>query len=322
MRNLDTRPSAFTTSSLAEVTRLHDAQERMRGALDSFARYVPTDLVRELLDRGEAAKIGGRTEELTVLFTDIEGFTTVSEGLSPAELTAHMAAYFDVMLTLLRESGATIDKLIGDAIVAFWGAPNPVPEHPRRAVEGVLACRRGPRRTERRVGSGGQAPAPDPIRSRHRDGRRRQRRNTVASPLHGARRHDESRGRLEGANKLYGSYVLAEEGVVTQAGDAFLWRKLDRVAVKGRTGAVDVFELLGRRSDVSEEVRAYSARFEAALADYQSRDFQGALDGLVELAKERRDDPAVQRLSRLCRTYLATPPGEDWDGVARLTRKS
>ena len=126
-------------SSIREVSLLAGAQERMRSALDSFIRYVPSDVVRELLDRGDAARLGGSRETLSILFTDVEGFTSIAERTTPEALTAHMAEYFEALLPIIDEHG-TVDKLIGDAIVAFWGAPTPDPDHARHAVEATLAC--------------------------------------------------------------------------------------------------------------------------------------------------------------------------------------
>ena len=128
-------------SHLTEVSQLADANAQMMTALESFSRYVPLDLVRDLLRRGEVAEIGGRTERLTILFTDIQDFTSVAEGMTPQALTHHMAEYFSEMLEVLRREKATVDKFIGDAIVAFWGAPEPAPDHAARAVRAVPSCR-------------------------------------------------------------------------------------------------------------------------------------------------------------------------------------
>lgn len=315
---LDMEETQITPSNLDEVARLKSAQERMRSALDSFARYVPTEIVRDLLHRGEAAQIGGRTEELTILFTDIQGFTSISEGLSVAELTAHMAEYFDVMLGTLREHDATIDKLIGDAIVAFWGAPNPVPEHPARAVEAVLACEKNLAALNERWRAEGKPALP----TRYGLATGQVVVGNVGTP---SRLHYTVLGdvvnlasRLESASKYYGTHVLVEETTVRQAGDDILWRQVDRVAVKGRKGAVNVYELLGREGEVSEGVRASAATYEKALAACHARRFDEALSVLHTLDEE---DPAVLRLIHITRQLKSEPPPDDWDGASQLTSK-
>ncbi|MEM1297535.1 MAG: adenylate/guanylate cyclase domain-containing protein, partial [Verrucomicrobiota bacterium] len=113
LRTLNTEASDDQCTDIHEIAQLHDAQERMRLALDSFAKYVPSDVVRELLDKGQAAVIGGRHTSMSILFTDIEGFTSISEKMPPDQLTAHMANYFDAMIHIITEHNGTVDKLIG-----------------------------------------------------------------------------------------------------------------------------------------------------------------------------------------------------------------
>jgi class 3 adenylate cyclase len=121
IQRLDLTPPPPLETRLREISQLAQAHERMRLALDAFSRYVPTAVVRELLRRGEAARIDGREEVLTVFFSDIRGFTTISESLEPSALTQQMAEYFEAMLEVLQSEGATIDKFIGDAVMVFFG---------------------------------------------------------------------------------------------------------------------------------------------------------------------------------------------------------
>jgi adenylate cyclase len=129
IESLDLHPPVPVPSRLREVAQLGQAQEKMRGALQSFARYVPTDVVRELIERGEAARIGGRIETLSVLFSDIRGFTSLAESMNPEALMHELADYFNAIQEVLDLHRATLDKFIGDAVLAFWGAPTPNPDH-------------------------------------------------------------------------------------------------------------------------------------------------------------------------------------------------
>ena len=235
-----------------------------------------------------------------------------------ADLTAQMAEYFDVMLRTLRASGATIDKLIGDAIVAFWGAPNPVPEHPVRAVEAVLACERNLAELNRRWVAAGKPPLP--TRYGLTTGKVLVGNVGTASRLHYTVLGDvvNLASRLEGANKQYGTRVLAEETTVRRAGADVAWRRVDRVAVKGRKGAVNVYELLGRASEVEPEVLASARTYEEALTACHERRFDDALERLHALDDA---DPAVLRLLHLCRRLRSDPPPADWDGVSHLSTK-
>ena len=121
--DLDFQTDAKIEAKLFEFKQLSEAQAQSLAALQSFSRYVPIEIVKELMAKGEVARIGGHTETLTILFTDIAGFTNISEAMSPEALTNHLAGYFQAMIDALHHHGATVDKIVGDAIVAFWGAP-------------------------------------------------------------------------------------------------------------------------------------------------------------------------------------------------------
>ncbi len=312
IRRLDTAPHPHPPSRIREVQGLYDAQERMRQALDSFARYVPTDVVRDLLDRGEAARIGGRTVEATVLFTDVRGFTGIAEQMTPADLVSHMSEYFGAMIDTLRDEGATIDKLVGDAIVAFWGAPRPEPAHAARATSAVLACRARLDRLNADFEAAGRPPLPTrfglatgPVVV-----------GNVGSP---SRLHYTALGdtmnlasRLEGANGHFGTTVLAPTATVEAAGPDFLWRRIDHVAVKGRHGAVHVHELLGRVGAVDAATLDAARTFERALDLLQA----GRPAEALEVARTLPGDEAARTLALRCEEALAAPPS----GAAAPTR--
>ena len=128
-------------SHIREVHRLFQAQSNMRNALASFGRYVPVGVIRELLKRGEAARIGARPAELTILFSDIRGFTGISEQMAPDALAGLLSEYFGALQEVIEKRQGTTDKFIGDAVLAFWGAPAADDAHARHAVEAVLECR-------------------------------------------------------------------------------------------------------------------------------------------------------------------------------------
>lgn len=245
LQRLETDQEVSVHSRLKEVDQLADAQENMRRALDSFARYVPTEVVRELLDRGEAAEIGGRKAEVTVLFTDIVGFTAISESMSVADLTQHMSAYFDEIIDVLQEHGATVDKIIGDAVMAFWGAPHALENHARPAVEAVIEIRRrlgkanqqwiaqGLPALQTRFGLASGEVAVGNIGAHHRLSY-----TVLGDPVNLA-------NRLEALNSQLGSWVLADEKVRFAAGEGFAWRDAGTAEIKGKTGRTRIFELLG-----------------------------------------------------------------------------
>lgn len=278
VRELQLTETTEVQSPLREVSELARANAQMVTALESFSRYVPMDLVRQLLRRGEVARIGGRDAALTILFTDIAGFTSVSERMAPQQLTDHMAEYFDVMLEELHRECATVDKFVGDAVVAFWGAPEPDPEQGRHAVRAVLRCRerllemneewerRGlpalPTRFGLNAGEAVVGNVGSPERLNY---------TVLGDTVNMA-------SRLEALNGRYGTNVLATERVVEAAGTEFAWRLIDRVAVKGKTEAVAIYEPLGEASSVPAQTMRRAREYESALSAYAQGRFVEAAD--------------------------------------------
>ncbi|MHC5012161.1 MAG: adenylate/guanylate cyclase domain-containing protein, partial [Planctomycetota bacterium] len=321
IRNLDLRAGVSSPTNLREMAKLGEAQERMRVALDAFARYVPTEVVRELLDRGEAAHIGGRSRSLTILFSDIEGFTSISESMSPEALTGHMASYFDALVQILRKGHGTIDKFVGDAIVAFWGAPRPDEDHARNAVESVYRCTEALDRLNREWEAEGLPPLPTRFGLSTGD--------VVVGNVGTPSRLSYTvlgdavnlASRLEGTNRVYGTRVLASTATRKAAGDDFHWRKVDVVRVKGREEPEALYELLGPRGEVDPGRLAWAAQYEEALEQYHAREF-AAVGRILERAEALRPgDLSVRRLAELARRYEAESPPEDWDPVTRRVTK-
>jgi len=302
-------------AQLVEFQALARAQSRSLRALQSFGKYVPLDVVHELVKTDQVARIGGRLERVTVLFTDIAGFTAIAESMTPERLAAHLADYFDCVVHELQRHDATVDKLIGDAVMAFWGAPRPLEDHAARAVDATAAAlaalaaanarwrESGMPELPTRFGlaSGevivGNMGAPDRLAY-----------TVIGDTVNLA-------SRLEGLNKQYGTGVIAEQAVVEAARIGHRWRRLDRVAVVGRSEPTWVYELL---DDAVDGVLV--ERYEAAWDLYREREFDAAAAQLESLLAEH-DDPPSRRLLGLCRALEADPPGPEWDAVTRPSSK-
>lgn len=323
MKNLDLDAASLPVPAtrLRELDALADSQRELASALQSFARYVPVDVVRELISRGEVAEIGGSTQALTILFTDIKGFTTISEQMRPQDLAEHMGRYFSLMLAELRLHGATVDKFVGDAIVAFWGAPTSDAKHAEHALESTLACmRRLDSQNEAWVAAG--LPAM-PTRFGLATG------EVIVGNIGAQSRLSYTvlgdrvnlAARLEALNKLYGTDALVAGSVVEAAGGPFAWRRVDRVAVKGKSEAVDIYEPLGMHDDVPPGTRAFARAYEAALDAFQAGEFAQALAAVQALLAEHPGDLSLQRLAAGCEAFQQNPPPEGWDGVNRLDVK-
>ena len=320
IRELDFSPGEPIEANVREVRDLAEAQSQSLAAVESFSRYVPVEVVRELVAEGDVARIGGQSREMTLLFSDIADFTRISEGLDPQALADHMADYFDALIHTIQANGGTVDKLVGDAIVAFWGAPHADTAHATHAVAAALASReqlvelnaawqetgRPALATRFGLASGtvivGNFGAP----------------NRLAYTVLGDKVNLASR--LEGLNKVYGSDVLAAEATVIACGDSYAWRRLDRVVVKGHQHPTWIFELLGATQQVTDAMLARARGYEVAWDRYANREFAAALEKLDALLAEG-SDTAAQRLRARCAALAAHPPGEGWEALYRPDSK-
>lgn len=321
IRDLDFQADKKIEATLREFKELEEAQAQSLAALQSFAHYVPMEVVRELVRKGEVARIGGQIKTLTVLFTDIAGFTKISESMSPEALTNHMAEYFQEIIDTLHKHLATVDKIVGDAIVAFWGAPAPVPQPADKAIQAVIECRdhlmslnaqwldRGLPPLATRFGL-----ATGPVVVGNIGARTRLAYTVLGDTVNLA-------SRLEGLNKMYGSAILVDESTRQACGEAYEWRHLDRIVVVGKTEPTEIYEVLGQAGTVSEEVLAGARRYEAAWAQYRSRNFQEALQILHDFEEEFGPDVAMHLLRVRCKGYSKSPPEPDWDGTSKMTLK-
>lgn len=305
-------------SLIREIAVVGDATERMKASLRSFGRYVPTDLVRDLLAQGQEARLDGVERPLTLFFSDVAGFTASSEGMSPTALVEALGAYLDVLTTAVEQQRGTIDKFIGDGVLAFFNAPRQDEEHVRhacRAALGVQAAlaeaapawqaagfpdfttRIGLHTAEVVVGNIGT-----PERFAY---------TVIGDGVNLA-------ARLESLNKAYGTSILGSEEVRAAAGDDFLWRPIDRTAVVGRSAGGTVYELVGYVDQVADDVRARARVYTEAFEHYLGRRFTEAAAAFDTLASM---DPPSAILGARAAAYAATPPSEEWSGVHIQTKK-
>ncbi|HVY49846.1 MAG TPA: adenylate/guanylate cyclase domain-containing protein, partial [Minicystis sp.] len=298
-------------SALREIADVIDGLERAKTVVRAMGKYVPIDLVRRLYASNQDPALGGQLADVTLLFTDIEGFTTLSEKLPPDELAQRLGDYLQAMTDAIEATGGTIDKYVGDAVMAFWNAPNPVADHPKAACDAVLACMRA----TRELYASSKWKGLPPLVTRYGLHRATVMVGHFGAP---ARLTYTALGdgvnlaaRLEPLCKQYGVVALASEAVVEAAKDAIVFRRVDRVAVKGKTRGIDVFELLGARGEPIANADV-AARYEAAFEAYLARDFDGAIARLREGAGA--DAPSAVLLAR-CEALRADPPPPGWDGV-------
>lgn len=308
-------------SLIREVAVVSDATERMKASLRSFGRYVPTDLVRDLLHQGREARLGGTEKPLTLFFSDVEGFTGLSEGMAPKALVEALGEYLEVVTTAVKAQGGTIDKFIGDGVLAFFNAPHDDPHHEASACRAAVELQTQlSTRTPQ-----WEALGRPPFRTRiglHTA-------EVVVGNIGTAERFSYTvigdgvnlAARLESLNKVYGTWILASEEVVAKAGEEFEWRRLDRTAVKGRTTGSEVFELLGMAGSVSTQLLDARDCYESGITQYLKGYFERAIIEFDEAARLRPGDKASKVLRERAVAYADSPPPDDWNGVYVQTRK-
>lgn len=309
-------------SWVREVVVMRDAVQRLKTGLRSFRKYVPAELVAELMALGQEARLSAEKREVTVFFSDIADFTTISEQTPPERLVGDLAVYFDGMTRSIIERGGTVDKYIGDSVMAFWGAPRPMPSHAVEACRAALRCRDHSRRVaESRDRAGGGLPMLTRIGL-----------NTGAAII-GNIGYDERlnytamgdvvnlASRLEGLNKFYGTQILVSESTWREARDQFEARLVDRVAVKGRSEPVRVYELLAERGGLIPAQSDLVAAYERALTHYMERRFAEAAEAFGDLLKKHPEDNPSVVLRERCRAYVVAPPPPDWRGEFVATSK-
>jgi len=300
-----------TAAAFRDVSDVLESLEKAKTAMRAMSKYVPINLVRRLYRNKTEPVLGGELMEISIMFADIRDFTTFSEQLTPNQLAAALGRYLDVMARIIQqETGGTIDKFIGDAIMTFWNAPEPVAEHARMACLAALRCREAGRVLSQSSEWRGLPPFEtrfglhqDKALVGHFGAPDRMNYTAIGDAINLA-------SRLEGLNKQYGTTIIASDRIFEDARAQFDFRLLDWVTVKGKTEAIKIYELLGQKGEAGE-LRETVAAYEDAFGAYVKRDFAAAI---AILEKHDADAPSAVLIDR-CRAFQQTPPTADWRGV-------
>jgi adenylate cyclase len=308
-------------SPLRELDDLSGALLQMSRGLASFQKYMPTELVRTLVSRGIEARPGGQQQTLTVMFTDIVGYTGISERLGDRVVPV-LAEYLEVVSTAVLGRSGTIDKFIGDGVMAFWGAPVPNERHAFDACAAALECQR--LLALQRAAAEHCRGTPLRMRIGINTGRmlvgnigsnERLSYTVIGDPVNVA-------SRLEPLGKVYEVDIIIGEETRMAAGDAIIVRRLDRVAVYGRSGGLAIYELLGLAEGAETAIPEWVRTYEAGLAAYEDRRWSEAIRLFEDTAAVRNgvDRPSEILIER-CRSCLTDPPHEDWMPISILESK-
>ena len=287
-----------------------------------FSQYVDKSMVDELIANPDKLRLGGEKKFVTVFFSDIAGFSTFSENKEPEELVAFLNQYLSAMTESVIANRGTLDKYIGDAVMAFWGAPIPIENHAQLACKTALTQQEIIKRMQKKWKEEGQ-PIID-VRIGINTG------DMVVGNVGGTQRFDYTvmgdnvnlASRLEGANKAYGTHIMISESTFELVHKEFMTRELDRLVVKGKTLPVKVYELVAEAgAEIDEETKQAMQHYCDAMSKYRNRDFEGALELFNKALETKPDDGPSKVYIERSKHYIESPPDENWDGVFKLTTK-
>ena len=322
IQQLDFEGEVDLQSPITEIQNMGDTMNSMKKALSAFKKYVPSEVVQELVRDKNEARLEAKMSKITILFTDISNFSSISEEADPQELVAQLSEYFDTIAKIIHKHGGTIDKYIGDSVMAFWGAPH---ENPKQAEQACVAAME----IIKSINT-----LNNQWESEHRNAFHTRIGINTGLSLVGNFGSSERfnytaigdsvnlANRLEGLNKIYGSEIIVSEATKKEVSESLIFRVLDIVAVKGRQQSVTVYQLTGNINDPqSRKLVKLSELSERALVYYLSQQWEEAIQAFEEILKLYPDDLTASMFSERCIKLKEHPPVNNWDGVFRLHQK-
>jgi adenylate cyclase len=309
--------------SLGSAVTYHNffAEKKTRMIRATFKQVVSPVIVEEMLKDPDKVRLGGERRELTVLFSDIRGFTSISENLQPEIVLEVLNEYLTPMTDIVFKQKGTFDKYMGDAIMAIWNAPTDQPDHALLACRAALDMKTALvklnqewQRTRRlppiKIGIGINT---GPMSVGYMGSEMIKSYTVLGDNVNLG-------SRLEGLTKYYQTDLAVSGETTRRAGSEFCFRELDRVRVKGKSKAVTVFQLVDLEKNLGNRKVFYDA-YQQAIERYKARDFRGAVEEFNKaLALNPQDFPTQMYINRAT-VYAAKPPDIDWDGVVTLESK-
>jgi len=297
---------------LYRYVKMTGERRQLRSA---FEKYVAPSVINSVMSRPDKLELGGERRNMTVLFTDLRGFTTLSEKLSPAVIVKILNGYLNAMTEIIFDEHGVLDKYMGDSIMAFWGAPIDDPHHAERSIRAAIRMRDRVNDLNHSgyFGTGVTLRAGVGISTG----------DMIVGNMGSNRRFDYTvigdtvnvGSRVEGMNKLYGTEILVTEDTVKGLSRDYVVRQLDRVAVKGKNEPVRLYEVVGFRQHAAPEVMEKLERFARALARYEARDFHGASIGFGDILALNPSDAPSHVFWERSKYFMENPPPADWGGV-------
>ena len=321
----------ITAVIVREIIAYAGSEREKQFIRKAFSTYVSHDVVKEIISDPSRLQLGGSKRHMSAVFTDVKGFSSISEKLDPEHLVSLLNLYLSAMSDVVLLEKGTIDKYEGDAIIAFWGAPIELSDHAVRACVSAIQMKKIENELNFKILADNLSPTPLLTRVGINTG------SMVAGNMGTGNKMNYTimgnavnlAARLEGVNKQYGTWILASEPTIQETGNLLLTRKLDRVRVVGINEPVRLHELLNTAEDASEEEKKLVTVFHQALTLFESRNWKDSAQGfrealVIEKSLKREPSagagPSAKYLERSV-NFISTPPADNWDGVYSLTEK-
>jgi len=312
----------FTFIILTFLNFLATAREKTY-IRNAFSHYLSTDVINELILDPSKLNLGGDEKQLTAMFTDVKGFSSISEQLTPTHLVQLLNSYLTEMSNLVLEMRGTIDKYEGDAIICFFGVPIAFEDHAHRACLAAVRMKKIEKILNEHLLKENLSPGPLLTRIGINTGA------MVVGNMGTAKKMDYTimgnsvnlASRLEGVNKIYGTWTIISENTFNEYGKDFTTRTLDRVRVVNIKQPVRLYELIDEKGALDSEMEQALETYHAALELFEKRDWDSAHKQFKEVVKLLPGDGPSDFFIKRCIQYKRKGPEKDWDGVFNLTTK-
>ncbi|MEM9400682.1 MAG: adenylate/guanylate cyclase domain-containing protein [Verrucomicrobiota bacterium] len=307
------------SKSTQEISILADAVDKVKVSLKAFSKYVPQQLVHSVMRSGKEVRLGGEVREISVMFSDLEGFTTYSESLTPDAVFQELSEFLHVVTTSCHEYGGVTVTFTGDGTMAFFNAPADLKDHATQSVRSGLILLQ--RLDDLNLKRHQKVDDTELFHFKMRLGI-----NTAEVLCGNVGTEDRFSysavgdgvnlaSRLEGLNKIYGTQILVSEQTRLMSGDAFEWRKIDRIFVMGKTMPTVIYQPLGELKKVDPQILRARDLYERALEQYFLCEFSKARNLFHKALKAHPTDPVSALMAERCRGYIYNPPSSTWDGT-------
>lgn len=315
--------SVFVTVIFLFIVNFFTLEKEKSFIKNAFSHYLSPDVINDLVSNPDKLNLGGEKKRLTAIFTDVQGFSTISEKLDPTDLVKLLNEYLTEMSNTILELRGTIDKYEGDAIIAFFGAPVEYDEHSANACLSAVRMRRVEKKLNEYILREQMSPVPLFTRIGINTG------DMVVGNMGTPKKMDYTimgnavnlAARLEGVNKQYGTGILISEETCNSAGADFTVRQLDRVRVVGINTPVRLYELIEEKSVTDDKTLEAMEIFHSALNSFEEREWVKAQKNFSKVLKIFPEDGPARKYIQRCKDNMNKPPGKDWDGVFNLTMK-